>query len=72
MIRKISEYSFGIYLYSDPLNYLLLFIVNTLYSQYIYTAMGITILYFARLFVTFFGGMLMTYILKKLKIKYIK
>lgn len=70
-INKIGEYSFGIYLYSDPLNYALLAIVGNNFNQYMNTTFGIIALYFIRIFVTFYVAALITYILKKFKIKYI-
>ena len=71
IIKKISEYSFGIYLYSDPINYILLFIMSNNLSQYINTTAGIIGLYFSRVFITFSISIIITYVLRNMKMKYI-
>ena len=70
-INKIGEYSFGIYLYSDPINYIILVIFGNKFSQYMNTEIGIIGLFFIRFFVTFYVSILITRLLKKAKIKYI-
>ena len=71
IIETISKYSFGIYLYSDPLNYIILFISNNYFEQYMSSAIGITTLFFFRVFATLGVAMGITYVLRKTKIKYI-
>lgn len=71
-IQKISECSFGIYLYSDPLNYLILYITyNSFGIDGFYTNPGIIFIFFARVCITFFTAFAMTSLLRKKKIKYI-
>ena len=70
-IKTINKYSFGIYLYSDPLNYYILLIVGNYFTQYMNTTLGIITLFLARLLITFYISVVITYILKKLKVKYI-
>ncbi len=72
LFNKILYASFGIYLYSDPLNYLCLnlffkiFGIESLSSDFLSF-----LLYFTRFVITFFISFIITLILKKLKIKYI-
>ncbi len=70
-IKTINKFSFGIYLYSDPLNYYILLIVGNYFTQYMNTTLGIITLFLARLLITFYVSVVITYILKKLKVKYI-
>ncbi len=71
-VDNISKYTFGIYLYSDPLNYIILFLFfNYGNINYFSTTLGVTILFFIRLVVTFGIAFFITYLLKKLKVKYL-
>ncbi len=71
-IEFINKYSFGIYLYSDSLNYLILFIVFKLFNiNFFYSNSGIITLFFIRIILTSIISILITYLLKKTNIKYI-
>lgn len=71
-IQRVNECSFGIYLYSDPLNYLILYIIyNNFGINIFYTNPGIVFIFFIRVFITFFIAFAITNLLKKKKIKYI-
>lgn len=72
IIRKINENSFGIYLYSDPLNYLILYIVYNIFGiNVFYTNPGIILIFLTRLLITFFVSFAITSLLRKKKVKYI-
>ena len=72
IIKKINECSFGIYLYSDPLNYLILYIVYNIFGiNVFYTNPGIILIFLARAFITFFVALTITSFFRKKKIKYI-
>ena len=72
MQRICSSYSFGIYLYAEPLNYWLL---HEFYSQvgiaFFGTEIGAAAIYLSRVVVTPVIAVGITWILKKLKIKYL-
>lgn len=70
-IKNLSITSFGLYLYSDPLNYLFLYIISNVNSTLFSTELGSLIIFFIRLIGTFILAYIITDILKKLKIKYI-
>lgn len=72
IVEKINEYSFGLYLYSDPLNYLILYIVHNIFGIAVfYTNPGIVLIFVARLLITFFAAWFITSFLRKKKVKYI-
>lgn len=67
-INKIASYGFGIYLYSDPLNYLIMYITVKLFGIKILgceTAAGILIL--IRFIIPLFVSVLIVKLLRKLK-----
>jgi fucose 4-O-acetylase-like acetyltransferase len=71
-IRKISSYSFGIYLYSDPLNYLLLYLFFKLFGIEGFSRNILSgVLYFSRIFITALSAMVIVKLLKILKLKYL-
>ena len=70
-IKNLSIVSFGLYLYSDPLNYLFLYIISNVNNTLFSTEVGSLIIFFIRLIGTFILAYIITDILKKLKIKYI-
>lgn len=70
-IRNLSIASFGLYLYSDPLNYLFLYIISNIDNTLFSTEFGSLIIFFIRLIGTFILAYIITDILKRLKIKYI-
>lgn len=69
-IGKVSEYCFGIYLYAEPLNYLLLFLFNRLFGLYAFgrewMALG---LYLTRVIVTPLFAVGIVKVLMKLKLE---
>ncbi len=67
-INLINKYSFGIYLFSDPLNYLILFIfANILGINYFYTETGSLVIFCSRFILTLSISILITFILDKLR-----
>ena len=67
-----SDYSLGIYLYAEPLNYWLLYVFyNWKGITFFGTEIGALIIYFSRLIITPIIAIGITRILKKLKIKYL-
>lgn len=72
VFKEIYFNSFGLYLYSDPLNYLVLFIFYKLFSiQFFGMEYGAFIIFMVRVITTFLGAYVVTKILKKLHIKYL-
>lgn len=72
LYKLISEFSFGIYLYSDPLNYLILFGAFSLLGEAVFsTTLGVISLFVSRFVITFAISLLISVFLKKAKIKYI-
>lgn len=72
LIKIVRNNSFGLYLYSDTWNYVILNISVGLFGSKIFiTNIGAALLYIGRIIVTFFLALLVSAFLKKLKIKYI-
>ena len=70
LIKRTNTDSMGIYLYSDPLNYVILYIAARLVSGMNIEVVAIC-LFAARFFITFGIAYLITELLRKFKIKYI-
>lgn len=72
IFRELLSSSFGLYLYSDPINYLVLFIIYRVsgFSMFI-TEIGALIIIILRIIITFFIAFIITKILRRLKVKYI-
>ena len=72
IFEEINKYSFGLYLYSDPINYLLLFLFYKFYGIiFFYTNPGILIIFTTRLIVTSISALIISKILRKIGIKFI-
>lgn len=72
MIKIVRNNSFGLYLYSDTWNYVILNISAMLFGNAIFiTNIGFAMLYIGRIIITFTFALLVSTVLKKLKIKYI-
>lgn len=70
VITYISKESYGLYLYSDPINYVVLWFVSDYSLQWIYGEnIGALAIYLIRFFATSLGAWIMVLILKKLKFK---
>lgn len=68
IIKNLSSYSFGVYLYAEPLNYLILFVITKLYGiDFLGKEWGSLVEIMLRLFGTFLAAILITFILKKVK-----
>ena len=70
LFQMILNNGLGIYIFSDPLNYLILKISYTLDSQFMFTPHGIILLVVIRLFITLLFGLTITIIFKKCFKKY--
>lgn len=69
---SLSKTSFGLYLYSDPINYLILFIIYKKFGEGIFiTEVGTITIIFIRLITTFVIAFGITKILQKFKVNYI-
>lgn len=69
---SLSKTSFGLYLYSDPINYFILFIIYKKFGEGIFiTEIGTIAIILLRLIITFVIAFGITRILQKLKVKYI-
>lgn len=72
MQQICSDYSFGIYLYAEPLNYWLLYEFCSQVGIAFYgTEIGAAVIYLSRVVVTPVIAVGITWILKKLKMKYL-
>lgn len=72
MQQICSSYSFGIYLYAEPLNYWLLYEFSRRVGiACLGTEIGAVVIYLSRVVVTPIIAVGITWILKKLKIKYL-
>lgn len=70
--RLCSKNSFGIYLYSDPWNYLFLAVGAQWFGAYLFdTEMGVILLFTARFFITGLLSLAVSKILRKLKLNYL-
>ncbi len=68
----IKKYSFGIYLYSDPINYVLLFCEYSVFGGMIFnTNMGAAFLFFSRFIISLLIAILISAVLKKCHFKYL-
>ena len=71
-VKTVNKYSFGIYLYSDPVNYLFLYLIAKFWGIIpLYKNPWIIIIFISRIIITLGISMLITAILKKKKFKYI-
>lgn len=70
LFQMILNNGLGIYIFSDPLNYLILKISYTLDPQFMFTPLGIILMVVIRLFITLLFGLLITIIFKKCFKKY--
>lgn len=71
-VKTLCNWSFGIYLFSDPINYLVLWMVSILVSRYsISTIYLYEIVFSVRLLLTYILALLITKTLKKLKIGFL-
>lgn len=66
-----SSYSFGIYLYAEPLNYWLLYEFSRHMFFFFGTEIGAATIYLSRMIITPIIAIGITWVLKKLKIKYL-
>ena len=71
---KLEDYRFyklvvvnglGIYIFSDTLNYFILYIIYTISGDFMFSPVGVVSLVVIRFVVTLFGGLLITIIFKK-------
>ncbi len=60
----------GIYIFSDTLNYLILYIIYTISGDFMISSVGIVTLVIIRFVVTLLGGLLLTIIFKKIFTRY--
>lgn len=60
----------GIYIFSDTLNYLILYIIYTISGGFMISSVGIVTLVIIRFVVTLLGGLLLTIIFKKIFTRY--
>lgn len=71
-IEIVSGYGMGVYLYADPLNYLLLYLFYTYNGiEYFGTNVGSAMIYFSRILITPLVAFFITWVLKKLNLKYL-
>ena len=71
-IEAISGYGMGIYLYAEPLNYLLLYLFYTCNGiEFFGTDAGAAIIYFSRILITPVLAFAITWMMKKLRLKYL-
>lgn len=72
LFRCLSRNTFGIYLYSDPVNYVILYMGATFFGPFLFAdSFGIFVLYFLRIAVTLICSILVSELLRRCKVKYI-
>lgn len=72
IFTELLKTSLGLYLYSDPINYLVLFVIYKLSNLSMFSSeVGSSIIIIIRFITTLFVAFFITKILQKLKIKYI-
>ena len=72
MFKIIRANSFGLYLYSETLNYEILNVATALFGSTLFvTNIGAALLYISRIIITFSIALVVSMLLKKFKIKYI-
>ena len=72
LFTRLSRDSFGIYLYSDPLNYVILLLASVLADGWLFrSGAGALVLCATRVGVTLVGALLVTELLRRCKVKYI-
>lgn len=70
IVSKLSDYSFGIYLYSDPVNYICLFVFTQIFSDKLFSSNVYSLLFIGMRFVSsLIISILITWGLKKAKFK---
>lgn len=70
--RCLSRNSFGIYLYSDPVNYLILYVAAATIGPFFFgDALGTMVLFGMRIVITLGCGIAVSELLRKCKVKYI-
>ena len=71
-VEKISSYGMGIYLYAEPLNYLLLYLFYTWFGIEVFgNELGAAALWFLRVALTSAIAVLITRLLKRANLKYL-
>lgn len=71
-VKTMSDYGMGIYLYAEPLNYLFLFLFyHYLGIEYFGSEFGAAVIYFSRIIITPIIAMGITWVLKRLNLKYL-
>ena len=72
LIKMVRYNTFGLYLYSETLNYVILSIATVIFGNIVFvTNMGAAGLCFARIGITFIVALVISVILHKLKFKYL-
>lgn len=72
IFRLFVQDSFGIYLYSDPLNYIIMALGTGIFGKIIFSTIhGSVLMYLTRIVITLVWSIGITELLKKLKIKYV-
>lgn len=71
-VKTARDYSLGIYLYAEPINYLLLYLFCTYAGiNYFGTETGSIVIYFSRIIVSVTVAIIITALLRKLKLTYL-
>ena len=72
LYKGILRNSFGLYLYSDPINYVLLAISALCFGDFAFTTnVGVVMMFLMRFMVTLVGAYRVTYSIRKIQIKYL-
>lgn len=72
IVQCLSIYGMGIYLYAEPLNYLLLYLFFTWFGVHVFgSEVGTVVLWLLRIFLTSFIAVGITWVLKKMNLKYL-
>lgn len=72
LYNTVLENSFGLYLYSDPVNYVVIFILTAITGEFaLSTNLGVALLFTLRLFLSFGFSLTISKVLKKHRVKYL-
>lgn len=72
IFKRLNNDSFGIYLYSDPLNYVILFAGAYLFGNTLYSSnVSVLLLFIMRFFGTLIFSVIVTFFVRKIRLKYL-
>lgn len=65
--RTVKKFNYELYLYSDPLNYVIIAVVAALSEAFLANSWAYSSIFFIRVFLTFFGALLVGWLVAAVK-----